>query len=98
MHILIKFFRRIHLRFKSFSYLYTLLEKSARIEQTTSTPQHLEMKKEKTIYKMTHKWNYQPITPRTGRSKLKQLAKELGISPILGKIAGGAGNNNGSRC
>ena len=26
-------------------------------------PQHLEIEKEKIIYKMTHKWNYQPITP-----------------------------------
>ena len=38
---------------------------------------------------MTHKWNYQPITPEQAEAS-QQLAQELGISPIL-EIAGGAG-------
>ncbi len=31
---------------------------------------------------MTHKWNYQPITPEQVETSQK-LAQELGISPIL---------------
>ena len=34
---------------------------------------------------MTHKWNYQPITPEQAEAS-QQLAQELGISPILGKL------------
>ena len=30
---------------------------------------------------MTHKWNYQPITPEQAEAS-QQLAQELGISPI----------------
>ena len=48
-------------------------------------PQHFEIEKEKIIYKMTHKWNYQPITPEQAEAS-QQLAQELGISPILGKL------------
>ena len=44
---------------------------------------------------MTHKWNYQPITPEQAEAS-QQLAQELGISPILGKLL--VGNNNGSGC
>ena len=45
MHIVIKIFHRIHLRFKSFSYLYTLLEKSARIGARDGRPRWREKKK-----------------------------------------------------
>lgn len=34
---------------------------------------------------MTHKWNYQPITPEQAEAS-QQLAQELGISSILGKL------------
>lgn len=34
---------------------------------------------------MTHKWNYQPITPEQAEIS-QRLAKELGISPILAKL------------
>ncbi len=34
---------------------------------------------------MTHKWNYQPITPEEEQAS-EQLARELGISPILGRL------------
>ena len=34
---------------------------------------------------MTHKWNYQPITPEQAEAR-RQLAQELGISPILGQL------------
>lgn len=34
---------------------------------------------------MAHKWNYQPITPEQEEIS-QRLAKELGISPILGKL------------
>ncbi len=34
---------------------------------------------------MAHKWNYQPITPEQAEIS-QRLAKELGISPILGKL------------
>ena len=34
---------------------------------------------------MTHKWNYRPITPEQAEAS-QQLAKELGISPILGRL------------
>ena len=34
---------------------------------------------------MTHKWNYQPITPEQAETSQK-LAQELGISPILGGL------------
>ena len=34
---------------------------------------------------MTHKWNYQPITPEQAEAS-RQLAQELGISPILGQL------------
>ena len=34
---------------------------------------------------MTHKWNYRPITPEQAEAS-RQLAKELGISPILGRL------------
>lgn len=34
---------------------------------------------------MNHKWNYQPITPEQAEAS-QQLAQELGISPILGKL------------
>ena len=44
-----------------------------------------EQKKEKTIYKMNHKWNYQPITPEQAETS-QTLAQELGISPILCKL------------
>ena len=46
---------------------------------------------------MTHKWNYQPITPEQAEAS-QQLAQELGISPILGKLLVERGNNNGSGC
>ncbi len=44
-----------------------------------------EAKKKKTIYKMTHKWIYQPITIEQAEES-QQLAAELGISPILGNL------------
>ena len=34
---------------------------------------------------MTHKWNYLPITPEQAEES-RQLAQELGISPILGRL------------
>ena len=34
---------------------------------------------------MTHKWNYQPITPEQAETS-QTLAQELGISPILGQL------------
>ena len=41
--------------------------------------------KEKTIYKMNHKWNYQP--PSQERTEAaKALAKETGINPVLCKL------------
>ncbi|KAA5372065.1 single-stranded-DNA-specific exonuclease RecJ [Phocaeicola dorei] len=44
-----------------------------------------EQKKEKTIYKMNHKWNYQPPSQEQTEAA-KALAKETGISPILCKL------------
>ena len=41
--------------------------------------------KEKTIYKMNHKWNYQPPSQEQTEAA-KALAKETGISPILCKL------------
>lgn len=69
-----------HLPFKSFFYLYSLLEKSA-----FSPPHPSVEKKKKTIYIMTHKWNYRLITPEQTEAS-QQLARELGISPILGNL------------
>lgn len=34
---------------------------------------------------MNHKWNYRPITPEEEQAS-EQLARELGISPILGRL------------
>ena len=42
-------------------------------------------KKRKIIYKMNHKWKYEPPTPEK-KEIAKQLAKELNISPILGHL------------
>ena len=47
--------------------------------------QPLRTEKEKTIYKMNHKWNYRPITPEQAETS-QTLAQELGISPILGQL------------
>jgi single-stranded-DNA-specific exonuclease len=44
-----------------------------------------DTEKEKTIYKMNHKWNYRPITPEATETG-HLLARELGISPILGRL------------
>jgi single-stranded-DNA-specific exonuclease len=44
-----------------------------------------EQKKEKTIYKMNHKWNYQPPSQEQTEAA-KALAKETGVSPILCKL------------
>ena len=52
---------------------------------TFRPPRHPRLEKEKIIYKMTHKWNYQPITPEQAEAS-RQLAQELGISPILGQL------------
>ena len=41
--------------------------------------------KEKTIYKMNHKWNYQPPSQEQTEAA-KALAEETGISPILCKL------------
>ena len=41
--------------------------------------------KEKTIYKMNHKWNYQPPSQEQ-REAAKALAKETGINPVLCKL------------
>ena len=41
--------------------------------------------KEKTIYKMNHKWNYQP-TSQEQTEAAKALAKETGINPVLCKL------------
>ena len=41
--------------------------------------------KEKTIYKMNHKWNYQPPSPEQTEAA-KALAKETGINPVLCKL------------
>jgi single-stranded-DNA-specific exonuclease len=50
------------------------------------TKAHLrEQKKEKTIYKMNHKWNYQPPSQEQTEAA-KALAKETGVSPILCKL------------
>ena len=37
--------------------------------------------KEKTIYKMNHKWNYQPPSQEQTEAA-KALAKETGINPV----------------
>ena len=42
-------------------------------------------KKEKTIYKMSNKWNYQPPSQEQTEAA-KALAKETGISPVLCKL------------
>lgn len=34
---------------------------------------------------MSYKWNYEPLTP-AGKESAKDLAKEVGINPILGKL------------
>ena len=47
--------------------------------------QPLRTEKEKTIYKMNHKWNYQPPSQEQTEAA-KALAKETGISPILCKL------------
>ena len=41
--------------------------------------------KEKTIYKMNHKWNYQPPSKEQTEAA-KALAKETGINPVLCKL------------
>ena len=41
--------------------------------------------KEKTIYKMNHKWNYQPPSQEQTEAG-KALAKETGINPVLCKL------------
>ena len=41
--------------------------------------------KEKTIYKMNHKWNYQPPSQEQTEAT-KALAKETGINPVLCKL------------
>ena len=41
--------------------------------------------KEKTIYKMNHKWNYQPLSQEQ-KEAAKALAKETGINPVLCKL------------
>ena len=41
--------------------------------------------KEKTIYKMNHKWNYQPPSHEQTEAA-KALAKETGINPVLCKL------------
>ena len=41
--------------------------------------------KEKTIYKMNHKWNYQPPSQEPTEAA-KALAKETGINPVLCKL------------
>ena len=41
--------------------------------------------KEKTIYKMNHKWNYQPRSQEQTEAA-KALAKETGINPVLCKL------------
>ena len=41
--------------------------------------------KEKTIYKMNHKWNYQPPSQEQTEAA-KPLAKETGINPVLCKL------------
>ena len=41
--------------------------------------------KEKTIYKMNHKWNYQPPSQEQTEAA-KALAKETGINPVLCKL------------
>ena len=54
--------------------------------RSTTSRHSFEAKKEKkTIYKMNHKWNYRPITPEEEQAS-EQLAQELGISPILGRL------------
>ena len=45
---------------------------------------------------MTHKWNYQPITPEQAEAS-QQLAQGWELAQYW-EIAGGAGNNNGSGC
>ena len=42
--------------------------------------------KEKTIYKMNHKWNYQPPSQEQTEAA-KALAKETGINPVLCKLS-----------
>ena len=44
-----------------------------------------DKKKEKTIYKMSNKWNYQPPSQEQTEAA-KALAKETGISPVLCKL------------
>ena len=46
--------------------------------------------KEKTIYKMNHKWNYQPPSQEQTEAA-KALAKETGINPVLCKLLLGRG-------
>ncbi len=45
----------------------------------------MRLEKEKTIYKMNHKWNYQPPTQEFTEAA-KALGKETGIGPILSKL------------
>ena len=45
---------------------------------------------------MTHKWNYQPLHPNR-QKQANNWPKNWELANI-GKIAGGAGNNNGSGC
>ena len=48
-------------------------------------PPKPKKEKEKTIYKMTYRWNYLPITSEQTEAS-QALARELGISPILGRL------------
>ena len=45
----------------------------------------MRKEKEKTIYKMNHKWNYQPPSQEQTEAA-KALAKETGINPVLCKL------------
>ena len=45
----------------------------------------MRAEKEKTIYKMNHKWNYQPPSQEQTEAA-KALAKETGINPVLCKL------------
>ena len=45
----------------------------------------MQEEKEKTIYKMNHKWNYQPPSQEQTEAD-KALAKETGINPVLCKL------------
>ena len=73
-----KFFHSFHTPFVSFFYLYGSLEEKSLV----FPPTFGQRKKEKT-YIMTHKWNYLSTSPEQAETG-RQLAKNLGISPILG--------------